>query len=89
MAWTIELTPEAVRDLDKLDKQHARRVLKFIHQRLSKLQDPRSSGSPLKGPELGKYWRYRIGDHRVICKILDDRLMVLVLQVGHRREVYR
>ena len=89
MNWTIEFAPEAVRELDKLDRQVARRVLKFLRDRVAKLQDPRSTGSALKGSKLGEFWKYRIGDYRVICRIEDDRLLILVLRIGHRGEIYR
>jgi mRNA interferase RelE/StbE len=87
--WSIEVLPEAARDLDKLDRQHAIRILKLLHERVAKLRDPRSLGAALKGSELREYWKYRVGDYRVICKIEDERLLILVMRVGHRREVYR
>lgn len=89
MAWDVELSHEVNRALAKLDAQHARRILNFLHQRVSKLKDPRSIGKPLQGSRLGEFWRYRVGDYRLICKIEDTRLVVLVLRIGHRREVYR
>jgi len=89
MNWAIEFAPEAVRELDKLDAQVSRRILKFLRDRLAKLKDPRSIGSALQGSRLGEFWKYRVGDYRIICRIEDDRLLILVLRVGHRREVYR
>jgi mRNA interferase RelE/StbE len=89
MAWTIELSATADRELGKLDAQHARRILKFLHDRVANLPDPRSIGKALSGSRLGEFWRYRVGDFRLICKIEDDRLLVLVLRVGHRKEIYR
>ena len=89
MAWKIELSVEADRELNKLDPQHAKRILKFLRDRVANLENPRSLGKPLQGSRLGEFWRYRVGDYRLICKIEDDRLLVLVLDVGHRREVYR
>jgi mRNA interferase RelE/StbE len=89
MAWNVELAASADRELSKLDAQHARRILKFLHQRLAKLANPRSFGKALHGSELGGFWKYRVGDYRLICKIEDDRLIVLVLRIGHRREIYR
>jgi mRNA interferase RelE/StbE len=77
------------RELGKLDAQQAKRILKFLHQRVAKLDDPRSLGEALHGSRLGEFWKYRVGDYRLICKIEDDRLVVLVLRVGHRREIYR
>jgi mRNA interferase RelE/StbE len=89
MPWKVELSAEAEPDLRKLDVQHARRILKFLQERVAKLEDPRSIGGALQGSHLGEFWRYRIGPHRLICKIEDNRLIVLVLRVGHRKEIYR
>jgi mRNA interferase RelE/StbE len=89
MAWKVEFSIEANRELDKLDAQHAKRILKFLRERIAKLEDPRSLGKPLQGSRLGEFWRYRVGDYRLICKIEDDRLLVLVLRIGHRKEIYR
>ena len=89
MGWTIEFLPQAVKDLGKLDKPVARRILKFLHERLAPMDNPRSIGEVLRGPELGKYWKYRIGDYRLICSIQDQRLTVVVVRIGNRRDVYR
>ena len=89
MAWTIEFAPEAVRELNKLDAQVSRRILKFLRGRVAKLDDPRSIGSALRGAKLGEFWKYRVGDYRIISRIEDERVLILVLRVGHRREVYR
>ena len=89
MNWTIEFAPEAVRELDKLDRQVTRRILKFLRDRVAKLEDPRSIGTALKGSKLGEFRKYRVGDYRIICRTEDDRLLILVLRIGHRREVYR
>jgi len=89
MTWKIELTDRAHRDLGKLDPQIVRRVYQFLFGRLAKLENPRRVGEALRGSQFGEYWKYRVGDYRLICKIKDDRLLVLVLRVGHRREIYR
>ena len=89
MAYSVELSESADRELSKLDAQHRKRILKFLHERVAKLDDPRSIGEALHGSQLGVFWKYRVGDYRLISKIEDDRLVVLVLRVGHRREVYR
>lgn len=89
MAWKIELTPVAKRDLDKLDKQVARRILTFLRERLAPLDNPRDIGEALKGSELGAFWKYRVGDYRVIASIEDGQLRILVVRIGNRREVYR
>jgi len=89
MAWKIEFSAEADRELGKLDKPQARRILKFLQERVAKLDDPRSIGKALRGERFGEFWRYRVGDYRLICKIEDARVVVLVLRIGHRGEVYR
>jgi mRNA interferase RelE/StbE len=89
MAYSVELSAEVARQLGKLDAQHSKRILKFLHDRLAKLDDPRSIGQALHGSKLGEFWKYRVGDCRLICKIEDGRLIVLVLRIGYRREIYR
>jgi len=89
MAWEVEFSATAARELNQLDAQHARRILKFLDERVAMLDDPRSLGKALRGSRLGEFWKYRVGDYRLICKIEDDRLVVLVLRVGHRKEIYR
>jgi mRNA interferase RelE/StbE len=88
LAWTIEFAKTASEQLRKLDKSAARRFLDFIESRIAGLQNPRQSGKALTGP-LGGFWRYRVGDFRVICEIQDSRLRILVIQIGNRRDVYR
>ena len=89
MAYRVELSERVDRELDKLDAQHRQRILRFLIERVAKLDDPRSIGQALRGSRLGEFWKYRVGDCRLICRIEDDRLLVLVLRLGHRREIYR
>jgi mRNA interferase RelE/StbE len=89
MAYRIELGVGADRELRALDGQGRKRILKFLHERVAKLENPRSVGQALHGSRLGEFWKYRAGDYRLICKIEDVRLIVLVLRVGHRKEIYR
>ncbi len=89
MTWSVELSQSVVRALGKLDAQHRKRILKFLSERVARLADPRSIGKALHGSRLGEFWKYRVGDFRLICKIEDERLVVLVLRVGHRKEIYR
>ena len=88
MAWAIEYAETAKKQLRKLDKTPARRIVDYMDERVAPSEDPRGLGKALKGP-LGDLWRYRVGDYRVICDIQDDVLTVLALQIGNRREVYR
>lgn len=89
MAWKVELLREAERELSRLGSDDARRILKFLYTRIARLDDPRSVGEALHGPLLGKYWKYRVGQHRIIADIQDDVVRILVVRIGHRREVYR
>ncbi|MGB5063531.1 MAG: type II toxin-antitoxin system RelE/ParE family toxin [Candidatus Competibacter sp.] len=89
MAWKIELAPAAVRELDQLDPPIARRILGFLHKRIAQLENPRSIGEALKGPKLGDFWKYRVGDYRIITSIEDNALLILVVRIGNRKEVYR
>lgn len=88
MVWTVDYTDTAKGQLKKLDRQIARRIVEFMDERIVGRESPRDSGKALTGP-LGDFWRYRVGDCRVICDIQDDVLRVLVVQVGNRREIYR
>jgi len=89
MAWKVEFDSAAVRELGKIDPQIARRILAFLHDRIAQLDDPRSIGEALKGSKLGTFWKYRVGDYRIISSIQDDTLSILVVRIGNRREVYR
>jgi mRNA interferase RelE/StbE len=89
MAWAIEYGKDADKEIANLDRQIAQRIIKFMGNRVAKLENPRSIGEALTGSTLGDYWKYRVGDYRVIAEIQDARLIVQVVRVGNRREVYR
>lgn len=89
MVWTIEFDESAKKELAKIDRQVAIRITKFLSQRLARLEDPRSIGEALKGSKLGSFWKYRVGDYRLITHIEDERICILVLKVGNRKSVYR
>jgi len=89
MAWSIELGPRAQRQLKQLDCQVARRLSRFLFDRVALLENPRSIGEALKGTELGDLWKYRVGDYRIIASIEDKLVRILVVRIGNRREVYR
>lgn len=88
MAWQIEFAATAKRQLTKIGKSDAKRITKYLRDRIASSENPRAIGKPLKGV-LGDLWRYRVGDYRVLCDIQDNRLVILVVAIGHRREVYR
>ncbi|MTE87214.1 type II toxin-antitoxin system RelE/ParE family toxin [Escherichia coli] len=87
MVWTINYSDRALKSLRKMDKQNARRIVDFMDLRIAVAADPRQSGKPLKG-ELGEFWRYRVGDYRILCELRDAELVILAATIGHRREVY-
>jgi len=89
MASQIDFAPAAARELQALDAAIRKRILRFLAERVAPLEDPRILAKALRGTELGEFWRYRVGDYRLICSIEDGHLRVLVLRIGHRREIYR
>lgn len=89
MAWQVELSSLAQKNLAQLDPQAARRLLTFLHERVATADDPRSIGEALKGSRLGEFWKYRVGDYRIIASIEDQEVRILVVKIGNRREIYR
>ena len=89
MIWTIEYHTLVQKEMRKINPEVRRRIRSFLHERLAALDDPRQTGAALEGSELGNFWRYRVGDYRIICDIQDQKLVVLVVEIGHRREIYR
>ena len=89
MAWKIEVAERAARQIKNLDPRDAARIRADLRTRLSLLDHPRQTGSPLRGSELGNYWRYRVGDYRILCELHDDESILLVIEIGHRRSIYR
>ena len=89
MAWKIELSGLAQKNLRDIDKQNAVRILRFLNDRVAVLEDLRAIGEALKGSRLGDFWKYRVGDYRVIASIEDNAVRILVVRGGNRRDVYR
>jgi mRNA interferase RelE/StbE len=87
--WSVEFDAAAAKELRKLDAPVARRIVAFLRERVAGRDDPRAIGEALRGDVLGEHWKYRLGDYRVIARIVDRRLVVMVVRIGHRREVYR
>jgi len=88
LASTIEVSEKALKQLAKLDKQTAKSITTFLRERIAPLDDPRSTGKALVGSTHGGFWRYRVGDYRIICEIQDGRLHIIVIKIGHRSDVY-
>jgi len=89
MGWVIEFDEKAFRDLERLDTRDAKRILRFLQERVASRDDLRSLGAALQGSRFADMWKYRVGDYRLICEIEDEKVTVLVLRIGHRREIYR
>lgn len=88
MVWRIELSATATKQLSKLDRFEARRISTYLRERVAVADDPRLLGKVLIGP-LGGLWRYRVGNYRIVCDLQGQRFVVLVLEVGHRSDIYR
>jgi mRNA interferase RelE/StbE len=88
LAWTIDYSIGAARQLRKLGKRDAKQILDYMDYRVAVAEDPRQFGKALVGDRSG-YWRYRVEDFRILCQLIDTQLVVLVVEIGHRREVYR
>ena len=88
MAWRIEFVPAAAKELKKLGKAEAARIIETLESRIAPLDDPRTLGAALTG-DLGGLWRWRIGDYRIVARIEDQRITILIVRVGHRSDVYR
>jgi mRNA interferase RelE/StbE len=88
LAWTIEFDTSAAKALKKLDRPVQHRIIRFLRERIAPSAAPRALGKAVRGSQ-GEFWRYRVGDYRLLCRIEDDVLVVLVVTIGHRREIYR
>lgn len=89
MAWKIEFDPRALDELERLERDTQRRIVRFLRKRIAPLENPRSIGEALRGKELGRFWKYRVGDYRLVCDIQDALIRILVLRVGNRKDIYR
>jgi mRNA interferase RelE/StbE len=87
LAWTVEFDAAAAKELRRLDPPVGRHIVAFLRERLAPLADPRSIGEALHGDALGEFWKYRMGDYRVVARIVDQRVLVIVIRIGHRRDV--
>ncbi|MBQ4566736.1 MAG: type II toxin-antitoxin system RelE/ParE family toxin [Desulfovibrio sp.] len=89
MTWNIEISPDARKDLAKIGTAEAQRILKFLYHRVRLMANPRQTGKQLTGASLSGLWRYRVGDYRILCMIEDQKICILVVEIGHRREIYK
>ncbi len=88
MAWRVEVSRTAEKQITKLDRQAQAAIVRYFRERVQQVENPRKVGKPLRGEKKG-LWRYRVGDYRIICDIHDSRKTVVVLALGHRKHVYR
>lgn len=89
LGWRIEFTRSAEKELAKLDAKAAKRIVRFLRERVLGADHPRAIGEALHGPELGRFWKYRVGKYRIIANIEDATLVIVVVRVGHRSKAYR
>jgi mRNA interferase RelE/StbE len=87
VSWDYSFTERALKELKKLDRTAQQRILQWLDERIVDCDNPKQWGKELKG-ELSGLWRYRVGDYRVICQQQDQKFLILVLRVGHRRNIY-
>ena len=88
MSWAYNISERALKQLKKLDPQIRKRIIDFLDDRITGSNNPKQWGKQLKG-ELKNIWRYRVGDYRILCQLQGELLVVLVVDVAHRRDVYR
>jgi mRNA interferase RelE/StbE len=88
LAWIVEITRTAEKQIKKLDRKAQQSIITFLRERVQPSTNPRQWGKPLHG-DKGGLWRYRVGDYRLICDIQDEKITVVVLRVGHRKDIYR
>jgi mRNA interferase RelE/StbE len=88
LAWQIEFDSEAEDDLKKINREMRRRIMQYLRERIATGKDPRRFGAPLRR-ELSGLWKYRLGDYRIICRIEDRKVVVYVIRIGHRKDIYK
>lgn len=89
MTWNINYAASVKKDVQKFDVSTRKRLKNFIEDRLAKMENPRTIGGALTGSKLGQFWKFRVGDYRIISEIQDKTLTILIIEIGHRKEVYR
>jgi mRNA interferase RelE/StbE len=85
--WSIRFSPEFEKEWDKTDPSVQKKVIHFFDERLKTTEDPKSFAKPLSG-NMKHFWRFRIGDYRVICHLKEKEKIIYLLRIAHRREVY-
>ena len=87
MSWVYRFDERALKELKKLDRQAQKQIIGYLDDRVAGKEDPRRFGKPLKA-NLAGLWRYRVGNYRILCQITDAELLVLVVAVGNRKNIY-
>lgn len=88
MAWKIEYSQSSLKQLKKIDAKAAARIIDYLTERVAPQENPRIFGKALVGSQFGNFWRYRVGDYRIICEIMDSEIKILVLKLGDRKNIY-
>lgn len=86
--YKVEFTKKAIKNLSKLDKKNAKLIMSWISKNLVDCENPRQYGKDLKGDKKG-IWRYRVGDYRILANIQDDKVIIMLLEIGYRKEIYK
>jgi mRNA interferase RelE/StbE len=87
VSWNYKFGERAFKQLKKLDRLAQQRIIEFLDSHVFDTNDPRQHGKPLMG-DLRGLWRYRVGDYRIVCQLQDAAMIVLVIRVGHRKNIY-
>lgn len=87
--WIIKFSETAIKSLSEIDKKQAKRIIDWLEERLNNCNNPRLWGKPLKGSKFGENWCYRVGDYRILCNLEDGKLIVAIIEVDHRKQIYR
>lgn len=88
MKWKIKYLKSIQKDIKKISKDEQKKIRDYLEKRIAKLENPRQQGKGLKGTH-SELWRYRVGSYRIICQIDDEEIIILVVRIGHRKDVYR
>jgi len=89
MAWKIEFSKKADQTLNKLDQETRKRIIRFVQERIAPSGNPRSFGAALEGDRFKRFWKYRVGDYRLVCDIQDQIVTILIVKIGNRKDVYK
>ena len=87
MQYKVVYEKKAIKNLSKIDKNQQKMIFAWIEKNLVNTKEPKKYGKTLKG-NLKEYWRYRVGNYRVLADINDDQIQIIIFNVGHRKDIY-